>query len=223
MPKAEHCKRIQAWPRTEYNTVPGSATKSDAITKSSAVRSTLSWNTVSTYCPCASTIWADTEKVPINRDRSTRSDIFNLQIDNVQCTIYLLFNHFNVSWSIITPDFSHQWWAVYILSFSNPCATFALGLHIFFCSKWHIDSTKKRLFAGGIIFLQLSLRCGDNSYAVRGQYPLSKSIRSAYAIQIIPYGITMSKITCAAELRVNTEIDKKVWQVCQTEKYTSMR
>ena len=24
---------------------------------------------------------------------------------------------------------------IYILSFSNPCATFALGVHIFFCSK----------------------------------------------------------------------------------------
>ena len=28
-----------------------------------------------------------------------------------------------------------------------------------------IDSTKKRLFASGIIFLQLSLRCGDNSHS----------------------------------------------------------
>ena len=38
---------------------------------------------------------------------------------------------------------------IYILSVSNPCATFALQVHIFFCSKWHIDSTKKRLFASG--------------------------------------------------------------------------
>ncbi len=106
------------------------------------------------------------------------------------------------------------------MSFSNPCATFALGVHIFLCSKWHNDSTKKRLFAGGIIFLQLSLRCGDNSHSqivyacVDNLHPTILLMPTNWSdrihhtiilkndrlnLSIIPYGITMSKITLSSQ------------------------